>query len=174
MSYLTLQPFVRVRDTWISAEIDATPVEHTMVHPLIKQRSNSNATRYQADFYRHIALDIVTETVYNYPYPYVSEKTLRPIACKRMFIVVGAPGILKLLHSKNFITFSDIIDESYDLETDNVLRWKKIEQAILNFVDKPLDTIRQIVKDKSEVLEHNYQTLIDLEQQELKKIYDSF
>lgn len=173
MSYLTLQPFTRVRDTWISTEIDATPVEHTIVHPLVKHQPNSNVTRWQADFYRHIALDIVAESVYNYPYPYVTEKTLRPIACKRMFIVVGAPGILKLLHSKNFITFSDIIDESYDLETDNVLRWKKIEQAILNFVDQPIETIRQIVKDKSDVLEHNYQTLIKLERQELKNIYDS-
>jgi hypothetical protein len=172
MNYLTLQPFSRINEVWVSVDIDSRPADKSFTHPIIQGKSNSFNHRYQAQFYQHIALDIVTESVYNYPYPFVSEKTLRPIACKRLFIVVGAPGILQLLRDKNFVTFGDIIDESYDLETDHVLRWKKLEQAILNFVNQPLETIRNIVSDKSSVLEHNYQTLIHLEQTELKALHD--
>lgn len=173
MSYLMLQPFTRCNEQWVTPDIDSQPVEKSVTHPIIKGKRNCHNSRYQAEFYKYIALDIVTETVYNYPYPYITEKTLRPIACKRMFIVVGAPGILQLLHQKNFLTFNDIIDESYDLEIDHVLRWKKIEKAILAFVNQPLDTIKSIVAAKASVLEHNYQTLINLEQYELKQIHDS-
>jgi hypothetical protein len=173
MNYLTLQPFSRINEVWVSPDIDSRPADKSVVHPIIQGKSNSFQNRYQSQFYQHIALDIVTETTYNYPYPFVSEKTLRPIACKRMFIVVGAPGILQLLRNKNFVTFGDVIDESYDLIQDPVLRWKKLEQAILNFVNQPLETIQKIVSNKSSVLEHNYQTLIDLEQTELKALHDS-
>lgn len=174
MNYLTVQPFTRCNDQWASPEIDSRPIDRRFTHPIIEGKSNSLRHRYQAGFYQYIALDIVTETTYNYPYPYVSEKTLRPIACKRLFIVVGAPGILQLLRNKNFQTFGDVIDESYDLETDHILRWRKLEQAILYFVNQPLETIQKIVADKSSVLEHNYQTLIHLEQTELKALHDSF
>lgn len=170
MIYLTVQPFTRINDLWVSTDIDSRPIEKSSAHPIIDGKSNSPLSRYQAQFYRYVALDIVTETVYNYPYPYISEKTLRPIACKRMFVVVGAPGILQLLKDKNFITFGDVIDESYDVEIDPVLRWKKIEQAILNFVNQPLDVVQKIVLDKSDVLNHNYQTLLNLEQLELKTL----
>jgi len=167
-NYITVVPWNSVNDEAISPNISTDVTEGAILHPLIEGKANTPGTRYQASFYDKFAVDIVTETVYNYRYPYITEKTLRPIACKRLFIVVGAPGVLKVLHSKGFKTFSDVIDESYDSEIDSVKRWYLLESAIKSFVSKPLDEIKDIVRSKSDILDHNFVTLQHLEKVELE------
>jgi hypothetical protein len=127
----------------------------------------------QEEFYKKIAVDLVTESVYNYPYPFVSEKTIRPIACKRLFIIIGSPGTLALLHSKGFETFSDVIDESYDLIIDPVKRWHALEHTITDFITKPLDEIRSIVQSKKSILDNNFLTLKNLQKLEIKQLNDT-
>jgi hypothetical protein len=151
-------------------------VIHTYRDPIIETPSSDtycDANRFQLDFYQHIAVDIVTESVYNYPYPFISEKTLRPISCKRMFILVGAPNTLKLLHNKGFKTFGNVINESYDLEQDPIKRWHLVCKSIQQFVTQPIEEIQLIVKQHQAVLEHNYNTLVDLEKTELEHINDT-
>jgi len=170
MTYLVTNPWTRVNETWTDPNINCVPVTQTYCDLLIQGQANS--TRFQVEFYKHIAVDIVTETVYNYPYPHVTEKTLRPISCKRMFILVAPPGTLKLLHSKGFKTFADVIDERYDDEIDPICRWHMICQSIKEFVIKPLDEIHNIVQHYQDTLENNFQILINLEKIECRKIYD--
>lgn len=165
-NYITVVPWNRINEEWWGPALNTKSLEDIR-HPLIKGKANSLDTRYQADFYNKFAVDIVTETVYNYRYPYISEKTLRPIACKRLFIIVGAPGVLKVLHNKGFKTFGDIIDESYDSESDPMKRWRLLESAIKSFVSKPLDEIKDIVRSKSDILDHNFVTLQHLEKVEI-------
>jgi hypothetical protein len=92
------------------------------------------------------------------------------IACKRLFIIVGAPGTLALLRSKGFHTFPDIIDEGYDSILDPIKRWCYLENTIKDFVLKPIDEIKEIVKSKSSILEENFLTLTHLQSQELKNL----
>ena len=120
MTYIVTDPFTRVNETWADNTVPWSVVAQNYKHPLIQ--GHANDTRFQTEFYKHIAVDIVTEFVYNYPYPQISEKTLRPISCKRMFILVAAPGTLALLHRKGFRTFADVIDEEYDAELDPIRR----------------------------------------------------
>jgi hypothetical protein len=127
---------------------------------------NSIDTRYQASFYKKIALDIVTESVFDYPYPYVSEKTLRPIACKRMFIIMGPKHILKLLHDKGFETFSDFLDESYDDISCPMERFGKIIQTTKEFIKQPLDDIKDFYLKNHQRFEHNFQVLSDIRSKE--------
>lgn len=171
MTYLTVYPWTRVNEIWVDSSVNCEPVSQTYRHALIQGRPNQ--TTFQAEFYKHIAVDIVTESVYNYPYPYITEKTLRPISCKRMFILVAPPGTLALLHNKGFKTFGDVIDERYDQEKNPMQRWHLICQSIKQFVTKPIGQIRQIVLDHQEVLEHNFDTLKDLEKTELEIFNDS-
>lgn len=173
MTYLTLDPWTRVNEIWVDPTINCCPISESYKDPLIQGHKNLLAYRFQADFYKNIAVDIVTETVYNYPYPFITEKTLRPISCKRMFILVAAPGVLELLHAKGFQTFSNFIDESYDTEKDPVKRWYLICQAIEQFVTKPLDEIKSIVNKCAPILEHNFRTLVELESKECKQINDT-
>jgi hypothetical protein len=169
--YITLVPFTRVNESWANNQIDTTPIDQKIQHHLISGNATSCDTQFQAGFYKNVTLDIVAETVYNYPYPCITEKTTRAIACKKMFIIVGPAGVLNLLHKKGFETFGDVIDESYDLILDPVKRFLSLQQSILNFVSKPLPEIRSIYQQKLDVCEHNFQNLIGLESQEIKEIY---
>jgi hypothetical protein len=168
-TYISTVPFSRNNELWLDGSILCNNSNIT-AHSLITGRANAADTRHFSSFYEKIALDIVAETVYNYRYPYISEKTLRPIACKRLFIIVGAPGTLALLRSKGFHTFPDIIDEGYDSILDPIKRWCYLENTIKDFVLKPIDEIKEIVKNKSSILEENFLTLVNLQSQEIKNI----
>lgn len=168
-TYLSTTPFSRSNELWLNNSIPYNNA-NIIAHQIITGNANSQDTRYFCSFYEKIAIDIVTETVYNYRYPYISEKTLRPIACKRLFIIVGAPGTLALLHSKGFHTFSDVIDEGYDSIIDPNKRWEYLANSIKNFVTKPINEIKDIVRNKSLILEENFLTLTHLQSQELKNL----
>lgn len=169
---IKLEPPTRVNDNWISdGSIQASTAElQNWKHPLISGGPNASATRYQADFYRHVSLDIVAETVLNYPYAYISEKTFRPIACKRMFIILGAKGSLQLLHSLGFTTWGDFIDESYDTIDDPVQRFLSVKNEVIRICHTPLDAIKLYMSKNLSKLEHNFSTLKNLQNRDLRRI----
>jgi len=145
-----------------------------VLHKLVTSPPNSAQDRFNCDFYKNVALDIVTETVFNYPYPCITEKTTRPIANKRMFIIVGATNILQLLRSKGFETFSDFIDETYDTIVDPVDRFNSIVNSIHAFLEKPIDDIKDYYIKNQDRFEHNFQLLSRLEEIELETICKLF
>lgn len=171
MITLVPSPLTRVHDQFIdNYDIDATPTTVDVAHPIINGEPNDDKSRFQAEFYKKIGLDVVTETVFDYPYPCITEKTLRPIGCKRMFIVVGAPGILSMLKSKGFKTFDDIIDESYDNIADPCKRFRAVVDVVESFTNLDLENIRQYYIDNQQKFEHNFQTLKNLRSTELTSI----
>lgn len=172
MNIIKIDPFTRVNDAWINTQqINASPVLQDVRHPLITSGPTGGniATHYYADFYSKIALDIVTETAFHYPYPRICEKTLRPINCKRMFIIVGPPGVLKLLHSKGFVTFGDIIDESYDNIHNAEERFLSIVCAIEQFCNMDLAQIKLYYNANRWKFDHNWHTLKNLLQSEIQE-----
>lgn len=161
----------RVNDTFIHDDsIDATPIDHDVTHALIEGHPRSMKFMFQADFYKHFALDIVTETVFDYPYPYISEKTTRPIACKRMFIILGPARILDLLTAKGFDTFGDFINADYDRIADPIERFRAVVNLIVSFVDRPLEEIKEFYRQNQERFENNFQNLISLRDRELREL----
>lgn len=66
------------------------------------------------------------ETLFDDDRLHLTEKILRPIACGKPFILASTHGALEYLRSYGFRTFGDVIDESYDLETDSLQRMNKI------------------------------------------------
>jgi hypothetical protein len=174
-------PWTRVNDNWIyNDSVDATPVLVDIKHVLVSSPPSNidninfyldkTQDRYNCNFYKNIALDIVSETVFNYPYPYISEKTLRPIANKRMFIVVGPKNVLQLLKSKGFETFPDYIDESYDDIDDPIERFNNIIESIDIFISQPMDDIKNYYRKNQDRFDHNFQLLTQLEENELENI----
>lgn len=161
----------RVNDRFLyDHSIDATPIDHDITHPLIQGQPRNVKTLYQADFYKNIACDIVTESVFNYPYPFITEKTTRPIACKRMFIIVGPANTLSLLRSKGFQTFGDIINEHYDTIDDPVARFQCLIDSIRSFFRLDIKVIRAFYKNNQDRFEHNFKTLINLRQKEYHEL----
>lgn len=174
MNWLVTDPWTRVNDQW-SKNINTVPGspekdsiidgDHTQYPP---------ADQDQHALYYSIALDLVNETVYNYPYPCITEKMLRPIACKRMFIVVGPQGILKLLRSYGFRTFGNIIDESYDTVSEPNARFVAVMNAFEDFCHKPLNDIQTWMQDNQDLFEHNFAVLQQLKQNEFERFKRQF
>lgn len=171
MNIIKIDPLTRINDRFIRTDrINATPVLQDVVHALItsdRDPTTMITTKVAAQWYTHIALDIVTESVFNYPYPYVTEKTLRPINCKRMFVIVGAAHTLELLHRKGIVTFDNILDESYDSIEDPEARFLAVVNTIENFCTLDLGTIQQYYQDNRWRFDQNWHTLKNLSAQEI-------
>lgn len=57
---------------------------------------------------------LVTETIFDYPHSFRTEKIYKPILMAHPFVVAANRGYLKDLQNAGFQTFNSIIDESYD------------------------------------------------------------
>ena len=130
----------------------------------------SGSNDFQQEFYKKIGIDIVTETAFNYPNPSTTEKILRPLLNKRMFLIFGAPHTLEFIKTKGFKTFEPFINETYDTIVDPVARMQFLLQEIDRLVTLPIDSIRQAVLQYTDVLESNFTTVTNLEKVELQKV----
>jgi hypothetical protein len=99
---------------------------------------------------------VPTETVYFGKRQHLTEKTFKAIALEMPFILVAPAGSLEYLREYGFKTFSSIFDESYDLETDDIVRIERVTTLL-----KELDTLS--VKERNQIhqaclpiVEHNY------------------
>lgn len=77
---------------------------------------------YNSHDYASSAIEIVLETLFDDTRWHLTEKTLRPIACGKPFILASTPGSLQYLQNYGFETFGKYIDESYDSIVDPVQR----------------------------------------------------
>ena len=70
--------------------------------------------------YNQTALNIITES--SCKRMFFTEKTWKPIYAGQLFLSINAPGSIKKLEQFGFDTFKDLIDHSYDEETNLVKR----------------------------------------------------
>lgn len=97
--------------------------------PINSACATSSASYSPAD-YRECWWDVVLETLCDDDRIHLTEKSLRPIACGKPFVMVSTPGSLQYLRDYGFQTFDSIIDESYDAESDVMRRMQKIVQVM--------------------------------------------
>ena len=102
-------------------------------------------------------LYVVTETVATGRRQHLTEKTFKPICLQMPFILVGTCGSLEYLRSYGFKTFSDLWDESYDLESNDLERYLKIAQ-LLKELDSMSTHEKQNLFDRAKTIcLHNYE-----------------
>jgi hypothetical protein len=120
---------------------------------------------YQSSWY-----SIVCETTDLYDSGgFLTEKIAKCLFAKRIFIMFNCPGLLRKLRQLGFKTFhGDIIDESYDDETDSAKRftmaWEQVNR--LRTAGEP----RDVYKHFHDVLEHNHRLVMHLPDQQLLDI----
>lgn len=160
---LTVFPPTNIRDLFIgpNSDLDSTWPDQNYRDDIIQGRPYVDS-RDHADFYRKIGLDIVVETAMQYPYSFITEKTYRPIANGRPFIVLGPAHTLSFLRSLGFETFASIVDESYDGILEPEARFKAVCATVKAFVDRELDSVVKDVRSLEPLLIHNQQTLKQL------------
>lgn len=93
--------------------------DHTLDQYFNKNTAPSSASAdYMSTDYQQCALELVLETIYESSRIHLTEKTCRPLACGKPFILAGGPRSLETLRNYGFETFSPWINEEYDLEPD--------------------------------------------------------
>ena len=103
--------------------------------------------------YNQSNYSIVAETLDYNSYSFFTEKIVKPILAKRLFVVFAGQYYLQNLKKLGFKTFDNIIDESYDFESDCNQRiqqaWRQVEYLTT------LDPEKVAIDTKS-IREHNY------------------
>jgi hypothetical protein len=126
------------------------------------------------DIYRNTWYSICTESGNDqgrlFPdddYVRITEKTARLMFAKRVFIMFGSANTLAFLRRNGFKTFSEIIDERYDLVIDAHDRFSMAfdQVELLSNMD-PV----QVYQATAEIREHNYHRLYEYRKEIKNKI----
>ena len=176
----------RINDRWF--------IKDNQLHEIVDNFSADTKFRNFDDNYTHNKMDnalyqqcflqVVTETVFNYPMSCFTEKSAKPLLNKRPFVMVGAPGSLANLKSIGFKTFSDFWSEDYDTIADPELRIMAIVDIIEWVCAQSVTDLQSLCVRMKDVLNYNFtyyvnefeiSQLIKLEQaciENLKPRYD--
>lgn len=109
--------------------------------------------------YTDTYFSLVTETVFDYPYSFRTEKIWKPIAIGHPFIAVANAGYYRDLHHLGFKTFGNLIDESFDSIGNNQERLERISQLVEWLCQQDLASF---VKECYNVCKYNQQQLAEL------------
>ena len=153
-------PMTRINDRWLLHDKDLQRIvadfsEDTeyknFQDPYWQDMENQHAELGQQAF-----LHVVSETVYHYPVAYLSEKPIKPIACKRPFVVLGPAGSLASLHHMGFQTFHEFWDESYDTILDPEQRLLAVIDVISSVTSLSMPELQNLCVAMSDVLNYNF------------------
>jgi hypothetical protein len=110
-------------------------------------------------FYLDSYLGIITDTFYDTGV-FLSEKVFNAIHYYQLFMYLGPAYSLRYLRSLGYITFSSIIDESYDDIEDNAERLFRFTQSMLAFLQQPKSVIKSAYQQSMPILQHNKNLLL--------------
>jgi hypothetical protein len=116
----------------------------------------------KAEPYIDTYFSVVTETVFNYPYSFRTEKIWKPIAMGHPFVAVANQGYYRDLHQMGFQTFGHVIDESFDLIENNQDRLERTAEIIEDLCQQDLASF---LKECYNVCKYNQQHLAEMRQQ---------
>ena len=114
------------------------------------------------ELYWDTYFSLVTETVFKYPWSFLTEKIAKPLAQGHPFIAVANAGFYADLHALGFRTFGHVIDESFDVIENPVRRLEKIRDVVVDLCQQDLDKFLEACQD---VCKYNQQRLRELSKQ---------
>lgn len=114
---------------------------------------------------------LVTETVFDYPYSFRTEKIWKPIVMGHPFVVAANSGFYRDLHNNGYRTFGHLIDERFDLIENSQQRIERIEQVVNDLCRQNLV---EFLKSAQEICEHNQLRYAEHRIQERKAFPEKF
>jgi hypothetical protein len=99
---------------------------------------------------------VPTETVFFGRRLHITEKTFKAIALEMPFVLMAPAGSLEYMRSYGFKTFGDVFDESYDEETDGLLRVEKVVQLLKDLDNMSVQERQEIHRKCLPIVEHNF------------------
>jgi hypothetical protein len=110
--------------------------------------------------YKDFLIDLVAEPVCYGTSFYPTEKIVRPMLCRRPFIVMGSKNYLDYLHQMGFYTFNVFWSEEYD-GFEGLDRYIKIIDLIDSLSKKSSIELLDLYYAMTYQLDHNYKLLIE-------------
>lgn len=117
--------------------------------------SSAASADYDSTDYNTCGIEVVLETLFDDARLHLTEKSLRPIACNKPFILAATQGSLAYLRSYGFKTFGELWDESYDLLTDPVQRLEAIVKLMKEISALSPSQKKQLWVDCNAICEYN-------------------
>lgn len=111
---------------------------------------------------------LVTETIFDYPYTFRTEKIYKPILMAHPFIVAANRGYLKDLRNAGFKTFGHLIDEHYDQIDCPHTRIERIIDSVRGISDHL--GAANFWEASRDICKYNQQHLIEHNQKERAKL----
>ena len=99
---------------------------------------------------------VPTETLYFGRRTHITEKTFKAIALEMPFVLVAPAHSLEYMRSYGFKTFDSVFDESYDTETDDILRVEKVTQLLKDLDNLSNKERQEIHRACLPIVEHNF------------------
>lgn len=157
--FLYPQPFTRINDNIL---IKDSALRNIITQSCINgpfrnfHDTHGRHTDAAVDLLQQAFVNVVTETICHYPGHYVSEKTFKPIATLRPFLLIASKNSLRELQQMGFKTFDAWWDEGYDQLDDPMDRITAVLTIINDLAHRPISELRAICSDMWHVLDHNY------------------
>jgi len=124
---------------------------------LTQEERNDHSLNTEPKYFMNSYCNIVLESQFDYDQSggiLVSEKTFKPIKHGQMFFVAGGAGSLQVLRDMGYKTFDSVLDNRYDRESDNTMRWIKLSEAIAQAHAQGLSTLFERCRADVEYNQH--------------------
>lgn len=103
--------------------------------------------------FNNTAYSIIAETDHDNTLSFYSEKTAKPMIARRLFVAFTGYKFLHNLRSQGFLTFCDVVDESYDLIKNDQERYAAAFEQVKRLCSMDQQDVHEQIKH---ILEHNY------------------
>ena len=131
------------------------------------QANNNDLNWIQLQFvYNQCAINIVTESQYDDDPGIISEKTLMCFLAKQIPILIGHKHIIEQCERLGFDMFRDIVNTSYDCES-NSTRWRSALEYNQHLFTSTIDL--DLLDDR---LRHNQQLVLEFPEYQIKQFND--
>lgn len=110
------------------------------------------------EIYNQTAYTLVAETNGLNYFNFYTEKIVKPILARRLFVAIAGQYYLRNLRNMGFRTFDGIIDETYDSVEDSQTRWQMAMEQVRLLCTWPQQSVLDQI---TEIVNHNYQVMIE-------------
>jgi hypothetical protein len=152
-----------------SANVDQ-PVQASYVKPALFN-GDWGEIYLKAAPYVDTYFSVVTETVFDYPYSFRTEKIWKPIAMGHPWIAVANEGYYRDMRNLGFRTFDSVIDESFDLISNSQDRIERITQVVNDLCQQDLASF---LKECYNTCKYNQQHLAEMRERVRKEFPERF
>lgn len=127
-----------------------------------KYVTNLDSRKSPLQIYQRTWYSIVCETLFTGNNFFLSEKTIKAMFNKRIFVMFANAKYLARLHEHGFQTFNSVIDENYDEEKRDIMRYEKALHQVwrLAWLENSAKNYRLL----ADILDQNHRRLFELEE----------